>query len=184
MLTTKQLGRSIQLRELRLGDAAGLAEAYQRNRIHLAPWEPVRNEVFYSVPGQESEVKNMTDECAAGRCCAWVLLDGSKIIGRVTLSGIVKGAFRSAALGYWIDAEYQGRGLATSMVRLVAEYSLNILSLHRIQAETLLRNLGSQRVLGKAGFEEIGMAPKYLCIAGEWQDHKMFQKVLYDNQGQ
>jgi ribosomal-protein-alanine N-acetyltransferase len=54
------------------------------------------------------------------------------------------------------------------------------LGLHRIEASTLLHNIGSQRVLLKAGFQQIGMAPRYLRIAGEWQDHNLYQIVLRD----
>jgi ribosomal-protein-alanine N-acetyltransferase len=49
------------------------------------------------------------------------------------------------------------------------------LGLHRVQAETLLDNIGSQRVLERNGFERIGMAPAYLRIAGRWQDMILFQ---------
>ena len=54
------------------------------------------------------------------------------------------------------------------------------LGLHRIEASTLLHNVGSQRVLLKAGFQQIGMAPRYLQIAGKWQDHNLYQVVLHD----
>jgi ribosomal-protein-alanine N-acetyltransferase len=50
--------------------------------------------------------------------------------------------------------------------------------LHRLQAATLLHNSGSQRVLADNGFERIGIAPQYLRIAGEWQDHLLFQLLL------
>ena len=44
------------------------------------------------------------------------------------------------------------------------------LGLHRLQAETLLDNVASQKVLERNGFVRIGMAPTYLKIAGRWQD--------------
>ena len=53
------------------------------------------------------------------------------------------------------------------------------LGLHRIEASTLLHNVASQRVLQKAGFQQIGMAPRYLQIAGKWQDHNLYQVVLH-----
>ena len=52
------------------------------------------------------------------------------------------------------------------------------LGLHRLEAGTLAHNTGSQRVLLKCGFTEIGLAPGYLKIAGEWQDHLLFQRLL------
>jgi ribosomal-protein-alanine N-acetyltransferase len=49
------------------------------------------------------------------------------------------------------------------------------LGLHRVQAETLLLNVRSQRVLERNGFVRFGVAPKYLKIAGEWQDSARYQ---------
>jgi [ribosomal protein S5]-alanine N-acetyltransferase len=49
--------------------------------------------------------------------------------------------------------------------------------LHRLQAATLVHNVGSQRVLAHNGFTLIGPAPSYLEIAGRWQDHLLFQRV-------
>lgn len=181
MFITKALEGSLRLRNLQPDDAVGLAKAYQKNRTHLAPWEPIRAEAYYSESGQDADIRRVMDECSAGRCLALVLVDGPRIIGRATLSGIVHGAFRSADLGYWIDAEYQGRGLATATVQWVAEYSTKVLALHRLQAGTLLHNFGSQNVLEKSGFSVIGTAPEYLCIAGQWQDHKLYQRILCGN---
>ncbi|MBT2485945.1 hypothetical protein J7E28_14660 [Microbacterium sp. ISL-108] len=52
------------------------------------------------------------------------------------------------------------------------------LKLHRLQAATLIHNTGSQAVLTANGFERIGHAPRYLRVAGEWQDHLLFQRLL------
>jgi ribosomal-protein-alanine N-acetyltransferase len=36
------------------------------------------------------------------------------------------------------------------------------------------RNTGSLRVLEKAGYRKEGLAERYLCIAGSWEDHVLF----------
>ncbi len=51
------------------------------------------------------------------------------------------------------------------------------LGLHRIQGETLLDNVASQRVLERNGFARIGLAPTYLKIAGRWQDCILYQLI-------
>jgi ribosomal-protein-alanine N-acetyltransferase len=43
--------------------------------------------------------------------------------------------------------------------------------LHRLQAGTLLHDAASQTVLRRNGFTPIGVTPRYLRIAGRWQDH-------------
>jgi ribosomal-protein-alanine N-acetyltransferase len=35
-----------------------MSAAYQRNREHLAPWEPVRAETFFTVAGQAASIES------------------------------------------------------------------------------------------------------------------------------
>jgi [ribosomal protein S5]-alanine N-acetyltransferase len=51
------------------------------------------------------------------------------------------------------------------------------LGLHRLQAATLLHNARSQRVLRRNGFRPFAIAPDYLKIADQWQDHVLFHLV-------
>lgn len=167
------------LRPVRLGDGAALARAYAANREHLAPWEPLRNPEFFSAAWQESDVRQCVAEEAAGRSRRFVIesVDG-EIRGRINLNNIVRGAFRSADLGYWIDHSLLRRGFASQGVRQIAAFARDELRMHRLQAATLVHNTASQRVLADCGFERIGLAPRYLRIAGEWQDHVLFQLLL------
>lgn len=168
------------LRAVRTGDGAALARAYSANRAHLAPWEPTRSAEFFTAEWQENHVRQCVDDAAAGRNIRFVIesSDG-EIRGRVNINNIVRGAFWSADLGYWIDASRTGRGLATRAVAQVLDHARSELRLHRMQAATLRHNEGSQRVLAANGFERIGPAPEYLKIAGEWQDHLLFQRILH-----
>ncbi|MHA7304628.1 GNAT family N-acetyltransferase [Arthrobacter sp. TMN-49] len=72
--------------------------------------------------------------------------------------------------------------LASAAVHLIVGKARDELGLHRLEAGTLLHNIGSQRVLLKAGFRQIGMAPRYLQIAGKWQDHNLYQVLLHNNE--
>lgn len=80
-------------------------------------------------------------------------------------------------MGYWVSASHNGRGFATKAVREIVRVAFEELGLHRVQAETLLHNVRSQRVLERNGFVQFGVAPEYLNIAGRWQDHAMYQVV-------
>ncbi|WP_326941292.1 GNAT family N-acetyltransferase [Arthrobacter sp. SPG23] len=105
-------------------------------------------------------------------------MNGSRIVGAITLTGIVRGPFLSANAGYWIDKEFTGRGLGAAALGYVLAAAKNKLGLHRVQAATLKHNAASRKILARAGFEEIGLAPSYLKIAGIWQDHVLFQRIL------
>jgi ribosomal-protein-alanine N-acetyltransferase len=180
-----ELGAGIRLRLIEAGDGPALAAAYRRNREHLARWDPARRPEFYTDAHQSELVAATLAEQDAGRCRRFVFVDdgGDRILGRLNVNNIIRGAFHSADLGYWLDAGLTGRGLMSSAIRAVADHCRVELELHRLQAATLVHNAASQRTLRSAGFQRIGMAPRYLLIAGEWQDHILFQRILEDGQG-
>jgi ribosomal-protein-alanine N-acetyltransferase len=157
-------------------DAAVLAELLQRSREYLAPWDAARPDGFYTVEGQVEVIAALLTDREQGRAEPHVILDDDgAVAGRATLNTIVRGAFQSCSLGYWVAERAGGRGLATAAVRHVTEVAFEELGLHRVQAGTLVDNLRSQRVLTKCGFARFGLAERYLKIAGRWQDHVLFQ---------
>jgi ribosomal-protein-alanine N-acetyltransferase len=174
-----QLSDEVALRLIRPEDAAGIADAYARNRAHLAPWDPARTPEFFTAAWHAAEIPKLLVSHATGASVPMVLATDDWILGRVNLSNIVRGAFESSTLGYWIDERYTGRGLMSAAVTAAVAVARGM-GLHRVEAGTLVHNLASQRVLDKAGFDYFGMAPKYLRINGSWQDHRLFQILLRD----
>ena len=173
-----RLDESTVLRLVAREDGPALSAAYRRNRRHLAPWEPLRSTRFFEAGGQTDAIADSLFAHRSGSVLPLVLVQGEEIVGRITLSNILRGAFESAEMGYWLDADLEGRGLMTRAVGEAVRLARDELSLHRVQAGTLLHNVGSQTVLERNGFERIGVARRYLRIAGEWQDHILFQRLL------
>ena len=91
----------------------------------------------------------------------------------------VRGPFLSGDLGYFVSRHVTGRGVATAAVAAMTRLAFGEAGLHRLRAGTLLHDAASQTVLRRNGFTPIGVAPRYLRIAGRWQDHLLFQ-VLAD----
>jgi [ribosomal protein S5]-alanine N-acetyltransferase len=168
-----------EVQELVDDHAGPLADAYDRNREHLAPWDPVRPAAFFTPTGQAADVVARLDAVRRGLGASWVLAHGDDVVGRVNLNNIVRGVFQSSSVGYWVDHEHVGRGLATALVGYAADRAVG-LGLHRLEAGTLVHNVASQGVLRRSGFSEYGRASAYLFIAGAWQDHLLFQRILHD----
>jgi ribosomal-protein-alanine N-acetyltransferase len=175
-----KLTGDVIMRPIAEHDAEALAAAYIRNRDFLRPWEPRRPADFFTASGQAMRLERLMEDQAAGLVMPWVLVDGDVIVGRMNLNSIVRGAAQSASVGYWVDAGYNGRGLASASVVAAVRAADEDLNLHRLEAGTLLGNAVSQRVLRKNGFEEFGMAPRAIHIDGRWQDHILFQRILND----
>jgi [ribosomal protein S5]-alanine N-acetyltransferase len=165
------------LRALELDDAAQLAELVRRSRTFLEPWEPVRPDSYFTLVGQQEAVDQALQLRAAGLAEPCVILDDGVVVGRINLNNIVRGPFQSASMGYWLDREAVGRGLATTAVGELVTLAFNVFGLHRVEAGTLPHNLASRGVLARNGFEQFGYAQRYLAIAGVWADHILFQRV-------
>ena len=181
-LPSAELTDGVRLTVLRAADADALADAYRRNRDHLAPWEPLRGEGFFTAEGQHSAIAAKLALLDAGTEVPWVIRQEDRIIGTITLTGIVRGPFLSANLGYWVDGGCTGGGIGTSAAAAVVGIARDRLGLHRVQAATLVHNTASQRILRRLGFDRIGRAPQYLKIAGRWQDHELYQRILQEPQ--
>jgi len=164
-------------RLVRPADAAELAELYSANREHLAPWDPARADSFYTVAGQAEVLATQLANHALGIAEPRVIVEDGRLVGRVNLSSIAYGPFRSAILGYWVDRLSVGRGLASGAVAEMVTVAFDGLGLHRLEAGTLAHNLASQAVLARNHFERFGYAPRYLEIAGRYQDHVLFQRL-------
>lgn len=173
------LSNDVQMRLLQTKDVTELCAAYNRNREHLAPWEPVRADDFYTDVGHAMSIATKLNRLAAGIDFPCVLVAAEQVVGTITLSDIVRGAFLNAHVGYWVDRDFTGRGIGSAAVEAMIDVARTKLGLHRIQAATLSHNVPSQAVLEHAGFQKIGFAPKYLKIAGSWQDHTLYQRILF-----
>ena len=156
------------IRPLTVEDAGELTALLVENRAFLAPFEPPRDERFYTVEGQRERLEREGPHDFA-------ILDRERIAGTMQLSNIVRGPLQSANLGYWVAERANGKGLATTAVGELIPIAFGELGLHRLEAGTLVDNLASQRVLEKNGFERIGTARGYLHIGGAWRDHILFQ---------
>jgi hypothetical protein len=57
---------SVHVRVPHVGDATGLCTAYVENREFLAPWEPLRDDEFFTVKGQRTRFERGSGEIRDG----------------------------------------------------------------------------------------------------------------------
>lgn len=164
------------LRALTLDDAPVLARLLRENRAFLAPWQPARSDEHFTDRAQYRVVAEALEERESGASLPLVIVsECGGVVGTVTLQSVIRGAFQSCSVGYWLAESAQGRGLATAALREATQVAFHDLRLHRVQAETLRHNVRSQRVLERVGFTRYGTAEAYLKIAGSWQDNVLYQ---------
>lgn len=85
---------------------------------------------------------------------------------------------RSAEIGYWLGADYWGRGIATEAVKTVTAFAFRNFDICRLYAGVFATNPASIRVLEKAGYQFEGRLRKSITKFGETIDQLVFAKVI------
>ncbi len=105
--------------------------------------------------------------------------DNEEHIGNIKV-GPIHPRHSNADVSYFIgERSSWGKGAGTEAVRLATRFAFDVLGIHRTQAGLYDGNVGSQRVLERAGYKYEGRFEKQLRAgvdpAGQtWEDHLFY----------
>ena len=166
-----------KIRRWELSDARDLATALSNKKIQ----NNLRDGLPYPYTEQDGK-KFISAMLAANEndTFAFAITVNGKVIGSI-------GAFRqgnihrkTAELGYYIAEEYWGKGIMTEAVKQLCDYVFSNTDIIRIYAEPFAYNIGSCRVLEKAGFQYEGTLRSNALKNGNVFDMKMYSKLKTD----
>nr|AAF78804.1 probable acetyltransferase PacT [Bradyrhizobium japonicum] len=129
--------------------------------------------------------RRYSEDIAADRSYPFLIfreLDGA-MVGGITLANVRRGIVQAGTIGYWVGQPHAHRGYMTAALRVLLPTLFGELNLHRVEAACIPTNAPSIRVLEKCGFSREGLARRYLCINGVWQDHLLFGLLHEDFRG-
>ena len=168
---------NFKIRRWELSDARDLATALSNKKIQ----DNLRDGLPY--PYTEQDGKEFISAMLAANesdTFAFAITVNGKAIGSI-------GAFRqtnihnkTAELGYYIAEEYWGKGIMTEAVKQLCDYVFSHTDIIRIYAEPFAYNIGSCRVLEKAGFQYEGTLRSNALKNGRVLDMKMYSKLKTD----
>lgn len=171
-------GKRVVLRPLVPQDFNSWSEVRRRNGDWLTVWEPMKlphhpdpetnRDVFAARCGARERERLAGSQYAFG-----IFVDGA-FAGEINLNNVVRGAFQSATIGYWIDRARAGRSLMSEAVVVLARFAFTELRLHRLEVCIIPRNANSRRVMEKLAIRQEGLAERFLEINGVWEDHLRF----------
>lgn len=169
-------GGQVTLRPVRFRDAAAWSRIRLRDRDHLEPWEPTGRgswEARNHASNWPSLWTSLKAEARRGAMIPLVIEVDGQFSGQLTIGNIVRGALRSAWIGYWVAKDLGGQGVATAALALGLDHCFGPVGLHRVEATVRPENLASQAVLRNVGFREEGLLRRYLDVDGAWRDHML-----------
>jgi ribosomal-protein-alanine N-acetyltransferase len=113
-------------------------------------------------------------EMGAGTALPWVIEVDRNVVGHVVIGQIAGVPSWSGTLGYWVDRDHTGRGIAPAAAALAVDFAIGAVGLHRVEAAIHPDNTRSLAVVAKLGFREEGVRRRYLHVRGVWTDHRIF----------
>lgn len=167
---------TVTLRAPGVSDYTAWAQVRALSRSHLVPWEPTWSRDELTRFSFRRRLRAYGQDARDDRGYYYFIVSNTNdtLIGGITLSNVRRGAAQCATLGYWIGAPYAGQGYMQRAVRMLSAFGFRNLRLHRIEAACMPTNKPSRRVLEKCGFEQEGLARRYLKINGAWEDHAIY----------
>ena len=89
---------------------------------------------------------------------------------------------KSAEIGYWLAEPFWGRGIMTKAVLRICREAFDTFAIVRLYAEPFARNMGSRRVLEKAGFRLEGILRQSVYKQDQILDSCLYAMTLSDFQ--
>ncbi len=161
--------------------AQAVADYFARNRAHFAPWDPPLQPGHGEPALHARQLAEQRELFASGQGWTFWLLPRDtpkRVIGKITLSNILRGPFHSCHLGYGLDEQAQGHGLMhEALASVIAAAFAPKANLHRIQAAVRPENARSIALVQRLGFHDEGLARAYLFNGGRWRDHRIFTRL-------
>lgn len=144
----------VELRELAGPDAEALHSLVARNRAHLTEFGDYEDLVASSLEDLRGYFADPPDENLP-----MGIWRGTELMGRVDLVPVDPPDF---GLGYWLGAEYCGRGYATAAVRALIGYSRQAFEVSAVWTGVKEANVKSRAVLERVGFSVVEVRPTHI----------------------
>ncbi|BDO41293.1 GNAT family protein [Cellulomonas sp. NTE-D12] len=165
----------VRLRPMRRSDQRAWMNLRAVNAGWLEPWDatsPVPVQGPRPTFGQF--VRSLSAQAREGSALPFAVDYAGELVGQLTVSSIIYGSLRSAAIGYWVSEHVAGRGITPTAVALATDHCFTELGLHRVEVNIRPENGPSLRVVEKLGLRDEGLRKRYLHIRGSWADHRTF----------
>ena len=159
------------LRKASLDDAADIFEYASDHEVpRFMPWEP-----HQSIQTTYEYLEHVLDGYRQHSPGPWALVHkrDAKMIGTCSF-GSWERDHRRAEIGYVLNRRYWGQGYMAEAVRAIIAFGFRELGLNRIQARCDVPNIGSARVMEKAGMSFEGVLRQQLFSKGSYRDMKMY----------
>jgi ribosomal-protein-serine acetyltransferase len=167
-----QIAPELEIHSFAQSDAEALFAAVDRNRERLREWLPWVDNTKSAADLALFIERSAAQEDAHLGAQAGIWLDGA-LVGSIGCHPI-DWKNRSTSIGYWLDADHQGKGVITRCTVALLNYLFFDLRLHRVEIRCATGNRRSCAIPERLGFEREGIARE-----AEWLNDRFLDLVVW-----
>jgi len=165
------------LRPYEAGDLDDLHAYRSQPEVHRYLYSEVQDrEQTRELITERMAVAELTDEGQDLRLAvSWP--EQGRVVGEVVLKWLSK-VHGQGEIGYTLNPEFQGRGLATEAAEALLEFGFDHLNLHRIIAQCDPRNEPSWRLMERLGMRREAHLRGFEIFKGVWGDLYVYAMLV------
>lgn len=165
-LPTRLSRGNLLLRTWTPADAAALTALVERNLEHLRPWVPWIADEPMSVDDRATMLARWErDRLAGGDTVYGIFVDGDRPVGGTGLHR--RRGPHGLEIGYWLDADHEGRGIMTRAAALLTDTALTAPGVMFVEIHHDKANNRSAGIPRRLGYRLVDEAPDAVDAAGE-----------------
>lgn len=166
LLPTREIVRGeLLIRPFEIADAAALVESVTESLEHLRPWMPWIAQEPVSLGARRAFIERGRKAWAGGGDMIWGIFLGDKLVGSCGLHRRIGPT--GLEIGYWIHADYCGRGFATAAAAAITSAAFALPEIDHVEIHHDKANLASRRVPEKLGYELVAEVPDEALSPGD-----------------
>ncbi len=175
---TYKIDEEVSLKLIEHKDAEELFTLSNLSREHLRVWLPWID-FTHSAEDTKKFIQASLERYARNDGLTVCILSKGNIAGVVDFHEI-NWSHKRTSIGYWMGAEYTGRGLLTRACRHLFTYAFEDLGLNRIEIRAAEENLKSRAIPERLGFIEEGIIRDAANMYGSYVNHVVYGMLAKD----
>lgn len=132
-------------------------------------------ETHKSTEDAKSFIRSAIVKYENGEPSDWAICDkhDMKVIGALGYVQVWQEHMR-CEVGYALSKHHWNKGYATEALKAFIRYNFDTVLMHRIEARCIQENIGSYRVMEKAGMQFEGVLREQLFIKGKFRNMRLY----------
>jgi ribosomal-protein-serine acetyltransferase len=153
--------------------AEAMTELILRNQRRLARWEPWAEQPA-TIDATRAYIRAALEDFLKGRQISTIIAleQGRRFVGRCGMRINLHAG--SGDIGYWIDADYEGRGITSRAARALVTSAFVELELKKMDLRTSVKNKRSRALAERLGFAYEGILPAGLRFSNRSDDVALY----------